>query len=160
MRTLTRCAGVLASAGWLIGGWSSAAQAQTAIVIDAQVVPSCIMTATSGVATMSAGGSELGTEQPMGTAATLSVTASGGTPTLVFTAPTLSAKPANYLRAPTVSLKYSSPGGASQAYTTGSSQYTSTNPLGDTVTLHAKAVDTAGFIAGSYRIQATATCQQ
>ena len=72
----------------------------------------------------------------------------------------MNTKPAAYGGTPTVSLKYSSTGGANQAYTTGASQYTSTNPLGDTVTLNAKAVDLNGFVAGTYNVRTTATCQQ
>lgn len=59
-----------------------------------------------------------------------------------------------------MSLKYSSSGGAAQDYTSDASTYTSTNPLSDTVTLHAKAVDSSGFVAGTYRIATTATCSQ
>jgi len=109
---------------------------------------------------MSTSGTELGTEQSGGGAATLGITATGGTPTVKFTAPSMAAKPTAYTRTPPVSLKYTSTGGANQAYTTGASQYTSTNPLGDTVTLHAEAVDATGFAAGSYRLSTTATCQQ
>jgi hypothetical protein len=72
----------------------------------------------------------------------------------------LSVKPGDYSGSPTVSLKYTSLGGANQAYTSSASQYTSNNILADTVTLNAKATDSSGFAAGNYRIQTTATCQQ
>ncbi len=137
------------------------AQAQTVVPFNGTVVASCILTvSTSGVLAMSTTGTELGSEQTGGIAAVLGVVATGGTPTLLFTAPTMSIRPTAYVGTPTVSLKYTSTGGANQAYTTAASQYTSTNPLGDTVTLNAKAVDATGFTAGSYRLQTTATCQQ
>jgi hypothetical protein len=109
---------------------------------------------------MAASGTQIGSEEALGNAATLGIVATGGAPTISFTAPAMNTKPAAYSGTPTVSLKYSSPGGANQAYTTGSSQYTSTNPLGDSVTLNAKAVDLNGFVAGTYNVRTTATCQQ
>lgn len=150
----------LVIAGLTIGSFAGSAQAQTVVQFNGLVVPVCVLVASSGGLAMSATGTELGSEQPTGSAATLTVTSTGGAPTLSFTAPTMSIKPAAHTSSPTVSLKYSSPGGAAQAYTSSTSQYTSTNPLGDTVTLNAKAVDSGGFVAGTYRVQTTATCQQ
>lgn len=140
----------------------NAAQAQTAVQFDGAVVASCVLSVgTPGVLGVSASsGTEIGSEQPGGVAAVLSVVATAGAPTIAFSAPTLSVKPGAYSGTPTVSLKYSSPGGANQAYTSSASQYTNTTALGDTVTLNAKATDSAGFPAGNYRIQTTATCQQ
>lgn len=138
-----------------------AAQAQTVVPFNGTIVPSCILTvSTSGLLAMSTTGTEIGSEQIGGGAAVLGIVATGGTPTVLFTAPIMSIKPTTYVGTPTVSLKYTSTGGANQAHTTAASQYTSTNPLGDTVTLNAKAVDATGFTAGSYRLQTTATCQQ
>ena len=137
------------------------AQAQTVVPFNGIIIASCILTVTtSGVLAMSTSGTEIGSEQTGGIPAVLGVVATGGAPTLLFTAPIMSIKPVTYVGTPTVSLKYSSTGGANQAYTTAASQYTSTNPLGDVVTLNAKAVDSSGFTAGSYRLQTTATCQQ
>jgi hypothetical protein len=140
---------------------AGSSEAQTVVNFQAIVVPSCILTvSTPGVMTMAASGTQIGSEEALGNAATLGIVATGGAPTISFTAPAMNTKPAAYSGTPTVSLKYSSPGGANQAYTTGSSQYTSTNPLGDSVTLNAKAVDLNGFVAGTYNVRTTATCQQ
>lgn len=150
----------LALAGLAIGSFAGPAQAQTVVQFNGLVVPVCVLVASAGDLAMSSSGTELGSEQPTGSAASLAVTSTGGAPTVSFTAPTMSIKPVAHTSSPTVSLKYSSPGGAAQGYTSSASQYTSTNPLGDTVTLDAKAVDAGGFVAGNYRVQTTATCQQ
>lgn len=138
------------------------AEAQTVVQFDGLVVASCVLTVSTpgvlGVSTSS--GTEIGSEQPSGVAAVMAVVATAGAPTISFTAPTMSVSPGEYSGSPTVALKYTSPGGANQAYTSSSSQYTSTNPLTDTITLNAKATDSSGFAAGNYRIQTTATCEQ
>lgn len=137
------------------------AQAQTVVPFDGVVVAVCILTVvTPGVLAMSTTGTELGSEQTGGVGAVLTAVATGGTPTMSFTAPSMSIDPVDYAGTPTVSLKYTSPGGANQGYTTEASQYVSTNPLGDTITLNAKAVDATGFVAGSYQLQTVATCEQ
>lgn len=139
----------------------SSAYAQSVVPFDGRVVAVCVLTVTtSGVLGMNTGGTELGSEQSGGGAAVLDVVATGGAPTILFTAPTMSMKPSAYAGSPTVSVKYTSTGGANQPYTSAASQYTSTNPRRDTVTLDAKAVDSGGFNAGDYRLQTTATCQQ
>lgn len=141
---------------------AGAAQAQTVVQFNGLVVASCVLSvSTPGtMGTNTTSGTEIGTEQPAGAASVLSIVATAGTPTISFSAPSLSVAPGAYSGTPTVSIKYTSPGGANQAYTSSSSQYTSSNPLGDTVTLNAKATDSAGFAAGTYRVQTTATCQQ
>jgi hypothetical protein len=141
---------------------ASPAQAQTIVQFEGAVVASCVLAiSTPGVLGVNASsGTELGSEQTGGVAAVMSVVATAGAPTISFTAPTISLKPGDYSGTPTISLKYTSPGGANQAYTSAGSQYTSTNALGDTVTLNAKATDSSGFSAGTYRVQTTATCQQ
>ncbi len=138
------------------------AQAQTVVPFDGTVTTSCVLSvSTPGVlAANPSAGTEIGSEQPGGSGAVMTVTATAGTPTISFTAPSLSVKPAQYAGTPTVSLKYTSTGGANQGYTSNASQYTSADPLSDTITLHAKAVDSFGFAAGTYRVQTTATCQQ
>lgn len=159
LSSLIKMAGIAASA--IVFTLPVSTQAQTVVPFDGTIVPSCILTvSTSGVLAMSTTGTEIGSEQTGGVAAVLGIVATGGAPTIKFTAPTMSDRPVTYVGTPTVSLKYSSTGGANQAYTSAASQYTSTTPLGDTVTLNAKAVDAAGFTAGSYRLQTTATCQQ
>lgn len=138
-----------------------ALEAQTVVPFDGVVIPLCILTiSSSGILAMNATGTELGSEHSGGVSSTLGIVATGGVPTILFTAPTMSIKPVTYMGTPTVSLKYTSTGGANQAYTTVSSLHTSTNSLGDTITLDAKAVDMTGFTAGAYRLQTTATCQQ
>lgn len=140
---------------------AAAANAQTVVPFDGTVTASCILTLSkTGTLAMNTGGTELGSEQIGGASAVLGVAATGGAPTVLFTAPTMSVSPSGYAGTPTVSMKYSSVGGASQAYTSGASQYKSANPLADTVTIDAKAVDSSGFVAGTYRVQTTATCQQ
>ena len=136
--------------------------AQTVVQFDGTVVASCVLTVTTpGVLGVSASsGTEIGSEQPGGVAAVMTVVATAGAPTVSFTAPTLSVAPGDYAGTRTVSMKYSSTGGASQAYTSDASEYTSTNALNDVVTLNAKATDSSGFAAGTYRVQTTATCQQ
>ena len=143
----------------LVGGAISSAQAQV-VNFEGTIVPACVLTPTDGNMAINASGTVVGSEESGGTAASLSVASTGGTATVAFSAPTLAAKPVAYTRTPTLSLRYTSPGGAAQAYTSSSSQYTSTNPLSDVITLHAKATDAAGFVAGTYRIATTATCSQ
>ena len=138
------------------------AQAQTVVQFDGIVVASCVLSiSTPGVLGVSANsGTEIGSELPNGVAAVMSVVATAGTPTIAFTAPELSVSPGTYSGTPTVAMKYTSLGGANQGYTSSGTQYTSNNPLSDTVTLNAKATDSSGFAAGSYRVQTTATCEQ
>lgn len=154
--------GIATAAAFLITLLQSAAHAQTVVTFDGVVVESCVLSVTTpgtlGVSTDS--GKVLGSEQPSGVAAVLAVTATAGAPTITFSAPTMSARPSAYTGTPTVSMRYTSLGGANQAYTSGQSQYTSTNPLTDAVTVHARAVDNGGFAAGTYQVQTTATCQQ
>lgn len=155
-RSLAIFAGAAAAAAW-----PGPAAAQSAVTFDGAVVASCVLTlSTPGALATNANGTEIGSEQSLGTAAVLSVTATAGAPTVAFTAPTMASKPSGYSGTPVVMMKYTSTGGASQAYTNSSSNYTSSNALGDTITLDAKASDSSGFVAGSYRVQTTATCSQ
>lgn len=160
MRTIVRHG--LAGAALLPAALTAPAAAQTAVNFNGTVVSSCVITvsASGTLGVDSASGTAVGSEVGAGAPAVLSVVATAGTPTISFTAPTLSAKPSAYSGAPTLALRYSSPGGANQAYTTGASQYRSSNPLGDTITLNARATDASGFAAGTYQIQTIATCQQ
>ena len=145
----------------ILAASAAPAGAQTAITFEGDVTQSCVLSlSTPGTLAANADGTEIGSEQTLGVAAVLSVVATAGAPTLTFTAPTLSLQPGAYSGTPAVSLKYTSTGGANQDYTSASSSYTSSNALGDVVTLNAKATDAAGFAAGGYRIQTTATCEQ
>ena len=157
--TRSRLSLSLVTAAALLAGSAGGAEAQV-VNFPGVVIPLCVLVPTAGVMAISTDGTTLGSEETGGAAAALAVTSSGGAATVSVTAPTLAAKPAGYGGTPTVSLKYSSSGGAAQAYTSSASQYTSTNPLSDVVTLHAKAVDANGFVAGTYRVATTATCSQ
>jgi hypothetical protein len=129
-------------------------------VAVAQLLPStCVLTINnSGVLASNENATELGSEQSGGRAAALSVTATGLTPTIIFTAPTLVERPGSYSRTPVVSMRYTSIAGANQPYMTTGSGYRS-SLLTDLITINAKAVDPLGFSAGNYRLVTTATCQ-
>lgn len=140
---------------------SGAATAQTVVPFDGTVLASCILSiSSSGALGTNVNATELGSEQTGGRAATLAVTATGLTPTIEFSAPTMTAKPAGYTGAPTLSLRYTSTGGANQSYTSAATSYRSNNLLSDAITVHAKAADAAGFAAGNYTVQTVVTCQQ
>jgi hypothetical protein len=156
--TIAMLRSTLVAGGLLIGFTVQPAFAQT-VPFDGTVVASCVLTTTAGRLAMNSTGTTLGSEQSGGTAGILGVTATGTFPTVQFTAPTLANKPVGYAGSPTVQLKYTSPGGANQAYSSVGTQYTS-NRFSDTVTLHIEATDNNGFAAGTYRLQTTATCQQ
>ena len=132
------------------------------VTFEANVLASCVLTVGSNgtLGTSNDGGTRIGSEETGGNEASLSIVATGGRPTITVGAPSLSQKPSAYAGSPTVSIRYTSTGGANQAYTTGSSSYTSSNLLGDSLTLNARAVDSEGFAAGNYRIQTLVTCQQ
>ena len=88
------------------------------------------------------------------------MTSTGGAATVSFTAPTLAAKPVAYSGTadgqPEIFVGRRRRAGLHQRRV-GLYQH---NPLSDVVTLHAKAVDATGFVAGTYRIATTATCSQ
>ena len=132
------------------------------VSFDANVAASCVLTlgANGILGTSNDGGTRIGSEETGGSAAGLTVVATGGRPTITVGAPTLSQKPSAYTGSPTVNVRYTSTGGANQAYTAGSTSYTSTNLLCDSLTLNARASDPDGFAAGNYRIQTQVTCQQ
>lgn len=140
----------------------AAASAQTVVAFNGTLLPSCVLSiSTPGLLGANlATGTEIGSEQTGGAAAVVTVVATAGRPTLTVGAPTMSQRPAAYTGTPVVSVRYSSTGGGSQAYTTAQTSYASSNILGDTLTLNVKADDSGGFAAGSYRVQTTVTCQQ
>lgn len=132
------------------------------VTFDGTVLASCVLTVGSNgtLGTSADGGTRIGSEESGGSAASLSIVATGGRPTITVGAPILSQKPSAYTGSPTVNIRYTSTGGGNQAYTAGSTSYTSSNVLGDSLTLNARAVDPTGFAAGAYRIQTQVTCQQ
>ena len=132
------------------------------VTMNGLIVPSCVLTVSTGglLGVSSDGGRQLSSELTGGSAAVLSIVATGAAPTITVGAPTMSLKPGAYAGSAAISVRYSSPGGANQAYTSAVSSYTSTNVLGDTLTINMKAVDNDGFVAGSYQLQTNVTCQQ
>lgn len=132
------------------------------VTMNGLIVPSCVLTVSTGglLGVSSDGGRQIGSELTGGSAAVLAIVATGAAPTITVGAPTMSLKPAAYAGSPAVSVRYTSTGGANQAYTSSNSSYTSTNVLGDTLTINMKAVDNDGFVAGSYQLQTNVTCQQ
>lgn len=156
----SRSAALLAGAPLLLALPTPAAAVP--VTMSGNVLQSCILTvSTTGLLGVSTdGGRTLGSEETGGIASVLAIVATGGAPSITVGAPSMSSRPGAYTGTPTVSVRYSSLGGASQAYTSGSSGYTSSNPLGDTLTVNMKAVDNGGFAAGAYQLTTNVTCQQ
>jgi hypothetical protein len=134
--------------------------AGTTVSFTGTIVGSCTLSiSTPGTLKLNTGGNMLSSEEVGALPATVAVIAVGGQPTINFTAPAFTTTPGGYNHTPTVELKYTSLGGANQAYTTGTSSYTASLLL-DTIVVNAKATDTGGFLAGTYVVGTTATCQQ
>ena len=124
------------------------------------ITGSCTLSiSTPGTLKLNSGGSILSSEELGALPAVVAVIAVGGQPTINFTAPTFTTTPSGYNHTPVVEMKYASLGGGNQAYTSGTSSYTASLLL-DVITVNAKATDTGGFLAGTYVIGTTATCQQ
>ena len=138
-----------------------AAPARAANVdLTASLVNSCVLTiGTSGVMTAASSGTQISSENSGGTAATLTVVSIGSAPTISFSAPSLTVSPASWSATPTVEIKYSSLGGANQAYTSGASS-TSLAALTDSFTINGRVTSASGFAAGSYTLRTVATCSQ
>lgn len=123
------------------------------------VVNLCILTLTTpGLLAASADGKRLGSDEVGGAAATVTVVATGSNPTIAFTAPSLSA-PNGAASGMTRTIAYTSPGGASQAFTAGASTY-AMNRLLDVITVQGHVDSASGFASGAYTLSSTATCQQ
>ena len=143
----------------LVAGACGAAFASPAgaepVTFDASLVVTCTLVVTDGTLTPNSDYTSLSSENLGGDAASVTVTALGGDPTLTFDAPTITST--NDVSAATAQIKYSSLDGASQAYT--STQSTSTaSDLADIYTIHAKADDAGGFAAGDYSVATVVTC--
>lgn len=135
----------------------SQALAET-VTFSTTTTASCTITlSTGGSLAPSSEGTELGSEQPGGSAATISLLAVGNSPTVRFGTPNLTAPTGDSGSIPQI--KYSSLGGASQNYT---SSETTTTPgvLVDTFTVDAKVTNTGGFQAGTYSVSTEVTCEQ
>lgn len=160
MKSNGRTMAGIAGAAMMIGGAACAAEAQV-VTFPGTIIKSCVLTPAAGAVALNSAGTELGSEQNGGLASTMTVVATGGAATVTFAAPTMPTKPGAYSGTPTVSLKFSTASGASQAYTSAQSSYTGSGiTLNDTVTIDAKAVDSSGFPAGAYAVTTTATCSQ
>lgn len=130
------------------------------VSLSAALVNSCTLSVpVNGLMTASATGTQIGSENAGGNAATLTLVAVGAQPTLTFAAPSLTASPAGWSASHTDSIRYTSTGGANQSYT--SSQSTaSSGGLTDTFTVHGKVDSAAGFAAGAYTLTTVVTCSQ
>lgn len=128
------------------------------VTFSTTTAASCTITlSTAGSLALSGDGTELGSEQPGGGAATLALLAVGTNPTVRFSTPNLSAPAADSGSVPQI--KYTSTGGANQSYT---SVETTSSPgtLVDTYSVDAKVTNTAGFQAGTYSLSTEVTCEQ
>lgn len=133
------------------------AGAQTGINLIGTVVNLCVLTlSTPGVLQIASTGIELGSAQPGGVAAALTVVATGSAPTITFSAPSLSGPSSG---GATTQLAYASSGGASRAYDSAGYTY-AMNRLLDTITINGRSTNATGFSTGAYTINATATCSQ
>lgn len=143
-----------------IGAAAIAAPAEAAnVTFSGTVANLCVLTITTpGALALSSNGTALSSDEVGGVASVLAVAATGTNPTISLTAPQLTG-PAASLSGATKELSFSSPGGGAQAWTAAGSTYTA-NRLIDTMTIKARATNSAGFVTGSYAINATATCQQ
>ncbi|HTU09687.1 MAG TPA: hypothetical protein VMG08_02215 [Allosphingosinicella sp.] len=120
---------------------------------------SCILSlSTEGTLSLSGDATVLGSEQAGGLPAIMAVVAIGGTPQVSFTAPTLDA-PAGMPAGAQVAIRYTSLGGANQAYTSAASSSTNVRLL-DTFTVHGRVTSPSGFQSGNYLVATVATCQQ
>ena len=128
------------------------------VTLGANLVSSCTLAlATPGVMTASASGTVLGSEQPGGSAATLTLVALGTLPTVSFSAPSLTASPGGWSASHTDEMRYTSTRGANQAYTSSSSSFSETG-LTDTFTVHGRVTSADGFAAGNYTLTTVVTC--
>ena len=82
--------------------------------------------------------------------------ATGTTPTITFSSPTLTGPSSAGSTAP---LSYTSSGGANRGYDSTGYVYTM-NRLLDSIAINGKATNSDGFQSGLYAITATATCAQ
>ncbi|MGB3723040.1 MAG: hypothetical protein WA979_09505 [Pacificimonas sp.] len=156
MKLTSACKTTCLVAALLTSGTANAVD----VDLSGTVIDSCILTlSTEGVLTSGASGTTLSSSNALGAPAILGVVATGGLPSVDFSAPTLSAQPGGYSGTPTVSMAYTSLGGASQSETTGASSYTSALLL-DAVTVQGTVTDSSGFVAGDYTVTSIATCSQ
>jgi hypothetical protein len=151
----TRLPGVLAAIAGTIISTSTPAQAVN-VSFSGTLVNLCILTPALGTLGLATDGSRLGSAEPGGLAATMTVVGTGSTPTLTIGAPTLTG-PTGTSSAVTT-LSYTSVSGANQAFT--GSQTTTTASLLDTFTFNARVTKSGGFPSGIYTVTSVVTCAQ
>lgn len=123
------------------------------------IANSCVLNlSTPGVVAPSTDGTVLASDVGGGVAATLSVVAVGTAPTLAFGAPALTT-PTGYSGNATAAIRYTSAGGANQAYTSTASTARSGTLL-DTFTINSRVTGAGGFASGTYNVRTVVTCQQ
>lgn len=141
----------------LAAGLFAAPAEAVPVTLSGSVTNSCTLTVTtSGTMALSSDGTVLGSAQSGGSAATLSVSAAGSTPTLTFAAPSVASGAST--SGATTEIAYTSLSGANQAYT--SSQTSHTASLIDTFTVHGRVTRAAGFGSGTYTVTTLVTCAQ
>lgn len=128
--------------------------------LSASLINSCVLSlGSSGTMTVSSSGTVLSSENSGGSQASLTLVAIGTSPTISFAAPSLTASPAGWSASPTVEVKYTSTGGANQAYTASNSS-AALSGLTDSFAIHGRVTSSAGFAAGAYNLRTVATCSQ
>lgn len=138
----------------------SAPAAAVDVNLGATLVNSCVLTLNSaGVMTPASSGTRIGSEESGGGAATLGVVAIGAFPTISFGTPSMTTFPAGWIGTPTIEVRYTSTGGANQAFTSGSSG-AGLSVLADSFTIHGRVTSSTGFAAGNYSLRTVATCSQ
>jgi hypothetical protein len=140
--------------------------ASVAIPAQAQIVSFtglainlCVLTVTTpGLIAVSANGTTMASTEVGGLPATMTVVATGATPTIQFSAPQATG-PGGWGGSPVASIAYTSLGGANQAYTSSASSR-AVGGLLDTFTFNGRIQNATGFTTGTYTLATTATCQQ
>lgn len=122
------------------------------------VVNACILTPTAGTLGPEGDGRTLSSQGLGGAPATLAVVATGGLPSLTFSAP-VATTPNGFTGSAAPAISFTSTGGILQALTASTSTK-ALNGLLDLVTVHGRIVSSSGFPSGSYGVRTTVTCQQ
>lgn len=128
------------------------------VVLGGVVANACIINTTAGTLGSEGDGTSLSTEGLAGVPATVGVVATGGTPTLRFTAPTLST-PAGFSGTPDTRMSVAN-GATLLQPLTGSASTAALGRLVGTLTVRAKVTSSDGFAAGIYTVRSTVTCEQ
>lgn len=132
------------------------AYAATDVVFTGNVADTCTLAVpTPGTMTLSSDGKTLGSDQPLGIPATVTVLSLGSN-TVTLAAPTLTDFPAGYGGGETVQMSYS--GLASHAYTS----QPQTISLGilplTSLIIDMQVINAGGFVQGTYKAKTVLTC--